>query len=128
MKRFFINVLLFFVALLLLFTIGLYGLIYALIFSLFNYSKVNFVGYWTDLIYSINLGIDMIGNVMLSVFLNKNAIIDDKIYPFGDVRHTISHVLAVNHIKHNNVTPFGLWIINILDKIDKDHTQKSLDF
>ena len=118
------NIVLLFVAIFLLFTIGIYGLVYSFFKSILTFSKANFIGYWADLLYQINVGIDMIGNVMLGKFLNHHAIINPG-YDFGKVKHTISHVLAVNQ-KNNNLTEFGKWIVNILEWIDPGHMEKSL--
>ena len=120
------NILLFFVAIFLLSTIGVYGLIYAFVYSIFNIKKSSFGEYWGNLLYQINVGIDMIGNVMLGKFLNHHAIQDKTIYPFGNVNYTISHVLAVNKLKHDNTTRFGDWIIDILERIDPGHMEISL--
>jgi hypothetical protein len=125
MKRLLVNIALFFVALLLLATVGVYGLIYSIIYSLINYSKVQFVTFCTDLLYSINVGIDQIGNVLLGTFLNQTCLIDKTRYPFGKVDKTISNVLAVNYFA-DNLTAFGLWIVNILESLDNNHMAKSL--
>lgn len=112
-------------AIFLLSTIGLYGLLYAFVHTLFNFRKGGYTKYWGNLLYQINVGIDMIGNVLLGKFLNHHAICNQNIYPFGNVNHTISHVLAVNQ-KHDNVTRFGNWIIDILEWIDPGHMEASL--
>lgn len=125
MKRLLVNIILFLVAVLLLSTIGIYGLFYAIVWTARHFTKVSFLKYWTDLIYSINLGIDRIGNVLLSTFLNNFALIDKTQYPFGDVKHTISHVLAVNYFAVNT-SKFGTIIVLILEIIDKNHMEKSL--
>jgi hypothetical protein len=126
MKRLIVNIILFFVAVILLSTIGVFGLFYAAVWTARHFTKVSFLKYWGDLLYAINFGIDCIGNVLLSTFLNNFAIVDKTIYPFGRITNSISHALAVNHVKYQNTTKFGLWIINILEKIDKGHMQKSL--
>lgn len=126
MKRLINNIILLIVALLLLSTIGIYGLLYALVFTVFHYTKISFLKFWGDLLYSINVGIDFIGNVLLGTFLNNYAIVDKTLYPFGNVNHTISHVLAYNYLKLNNTSRFGKVIINILEMIDKGHALKSL--
>ncbi len=126
MKKIAKNIVLFFIAAFLLLTVGVYGLIYAFVKSILTLNKADFAGYWGDLLYQINVGIDMIGNVMLGKFLNHHAIHDKTIYPFGNVNHTISHVLAVNLLKHNNTTRFGNWIITILERIDPGHMEISL--
>lgn len=126
MKRILINIVLLFVALLLLASAGSFGILYALFYLPFHYSKLSIVKYWGSILYSVNVGIDSIGNVLLSTFLNNFAIIDKTIYPFGNVHHTISHVLAVNHLHYNNTARFGRWLAQTLDKIDSNHMNKSL--
>lgn len=126
MKRIIVNIILLLVAILLLSTIGTFGLLYAICYTPFHYTKVSFVKFWGDLLYSINVGIDNIGNVTLSIFLNNFAVIDKTIYPFGSIHHTISHVLAVNYLQYQNTSRLGNWVINILEKLDKGHMQKSL--
>jgi hypothetical protein len=127
MKKIWINILLFFVAVFLLLTVGIFGLVFAILWTLFNFKRYSFIKFWGDLLYSINMGIDMIGNVMLGVFLNEFFIHDQYIYPFGSVKHTISHVLAVNLIHHQNVTKFGMVLVDILEFLDPDHMKKSLN-
>jgi hypothetical protein len=126
MKSLFINVVIFFVAILLLSTIGVLGIIFALIYSLIHFRKYSYIKYWSNTIFSINVGIDKIGNVILALFLNEYFVYDKKIYPFGSVDHTISHVLAVNLIKHKNVTRFGMFLVNVLEFLDPGHMEKSL--
>ena len=126
MKSLLINVIILLVAIALLMTIGILGLIFALIYSLIHFKKYSYIKYWSDTIYSINVGIDKIGNVILALFLNEYFVYDKSIYPFGSVDHTISHVLAVNLIRHNNVTRFGMFLVSILEFLDPGHMEKSL--
>jgi hypothetical protein len=125
MKRLIVNIILFFVAVILLSTIGVFGLIYSVFWTVFNFKKVSFLKYWIDLIFSINIGIDQIGNVLLSTFLNSCCTVNKSHYPFGNVDHTISHVLAINYFD-GNLTRFGKMIVKILETIDKNHMYKSL--
>jgi hypothetical protein len=124
MKRLIVNVFLFVVAILLLITLGSFGILYTVLYSVKNIKNVAFLNYWADLLYQINVGIDQIGNVLLARFLNNFAIINND-YPFGKVNMTISHVLAVNY-KNNNIAPLGLFIILILECIDTGHIEKSI--
>ena len=126
MKRIFINIILLFVALLLLASAGSFGILYALIYLPFHYSKLSIIKYWGSVLFAVNVGIDGIGNVLLSTFLNQFAIRQTAFYPFGNVKHTISHVLAVNYLQYHNTTYFGTWLAQTLDRIDKNHMQKSL--
>jgi hypothetical protein len=126
MKRLFINIVLFIVALILLFTIGVYGIFFHFLSSLIYFKKYSFIRYWTNLIYTINVSIDQLGNVLLSNFLNTHTLKNKSLFPFGNEDQTISYVLAVNYFQ-NNVNKFGLFIIYILEKIDKDHMKKSIN-
>lgn len=122
MKRLINNLFIFIVAILLLSLIGTFGLIYTIFWSLFNINKISFLKYWADLIYTLNVGIDKIGNVLLGEFLNKFAI-KNKTYRFGNINDTISKALAKNL---GNLTKLGQFIVNVLEKIDKGHMEKSL--
>jgi hypothetical protein len=125
MKRLIVNIILFFVAIFLLSTVGVFGLLYTALFTLINYRFKSFITYWGNLLYQINVGIDQIGNVLLGKFLNNFALIRSGEYPFGKADMTISHVLAVNQL-NNNVTSLGRWIINVLERLDPGHMKKSL--
>jgi len=125
MKRLILNSTLFIVAILLLATIGLYGAVYAFFYTVYRYPNYSFLSFWADTIYAINIGIDQIGNVLLAVFLNRFCLYNPNLYPFGKVKQTISHVLAVNYFEFN-ITPFGHFIIKILLFFDPDHLYKSL--
>ncbi len=123
MKKLIRNIILFFVAIILLSSIGVFGLIYTFIWSVINLKTISFIKYWSDLIYTINVGIDKIGNVLLGAFLNQFAIKKTD-YKFGDIDDTISKALAKNL---DNLTPLGKFIVDILESIDPGHMKKSLD-
>lgn len=123
MKKLIKNIILFFVATSLLLTVGLFGLTYTLFWSIFNFTNKSFIKYWSNLIYTINVGIDKIGNVLLGEFMNKFAVTELK-YPFGKINDTISYALAMNL---NHLSPLGKFIANILESIDPGHMQDSLD-
>jgi hypothetical protein len=125
MRRLLLNIILLFVAITLLATIGVFGIIYAIVFSIIQFKTASPIRYWADILYQINLGIDQIGNVLLSKFLNHFALVNYETYPFGKVRMTISHVLAVNYY-YNNLKKFGMWLLNLLEWLDPGHTDKSL--
>jgi hypothetical protein len=122
MKRLINNIIIFIVAMFLLFTVGTFGLIYTIIWSIFNSAKISFFKYWADLMYTINVGIDKIGNVLLAAFLNKFAIVEQT-YKFGNINDTISEALAKNL---DNLTPLGKFIVDVLEWIDPGHMEKSI--
>jgi hypothetical protein len=125
MRRLLVNLVILSTALLLLSTIGVFGIIYTAISTTIKYSFTKFIKYWSDLIYQVNVGIDQIGNVLLAKFLNEFAITNITNYPFGKVNMTISHVLAVNYY-NNNLKKLGLRLVNLLEWLDPGHTNKSL--
>jgi hypothetical protein len=122
MKRLFKNILLFIVAILLLITLGSWGLIYTIISSIFEFKNISVLKYWSDLIFTINVGIDKLGNVLLGRFLNRFAITEPN-YPFGNLDDTISFALAKNL---GNLSPLGKLIVNILEYLDPGHMENSL--
>lgn len=126
-RRFFVNTLILIVALILLVTVGVFGLIYTIIHSLWNIKKSDPFLYFGNILYAINVGIDKIGNVLLGTFLNNTAIdlktTDQK---FGNINHTISYVLAKNE-SSGSLKPLGLFLVNVLEKLDPGHMKKSLN-
>lgn len=123
MKRLINNVILLIIAIILLSTVGVFGLFYTLIWSILNFTKNSFIKYWADLIYTLNVGIDKIGNVLLGAFLNQFAVTKLQ-YPFGQINDTISYALAKNI---GYLSPLGQFIVNVLETIDPGHMQDSLD-
>lgn len=125
MKKILTNISIFFVAILLLATVGSFGVFYTILLSIIDVRKTHLLNYWGSLLYQINVGIDQIGNVLLARFLNEFAIQDSTLYPFGRVNMTISHVLAINQI-NNNLKKLGITIVDILEYLDKGHMEKSM--
>lgn len=116
----------FLVAVLLLCTVGAFGIVFEFVYSVFTFSREKVIEWWADIFRELSVGIDKIGCVLLKSFLNITCLKDKTLYPFGNVRHTISHVLAVNLLRHNNITRFGKIIIWVLENRDPGHMQKSL--
>ena len=117
------NILLFFIAIVLLLTVGSFGLVYTIFDSIFNIRNKSFFKYWGDLVYTINVGIDKIGNVLLGKFLNEFALTKIE-YPFGNINDTISYALAKNI---NNLTSLGRFIVDVLEYIDPGHMERSIN-
>jgi len=121
MRRLIVNILIFCIAIVLLCTLGLFGLLYGIIVHILSLNLFTYLG---NVMYSINVGIDQIGNVLLGTFLNRTCLTDREVEKqFGRVDETISHVLAHNQ---NNSTAFGSWIIDLLEWLDPGHMEKSL--
>jgi hypothetical protein len=123
MKRLIKNIILFFIAIILLSSVGLLGLIYTFIWSIFNFKNTKFYKYWSDFMYTLNVAIDKIGNILLGAFMNKFAVKELQ-YSFGNLNDTISYALAKNL---GHLSPFGQSIVNILEYIDPGHMQNSLN-
>lgn len=117
------NLILLDIALTLLLTIGVFGIFYTFVWSIINFTKTSFLKYWANLIYTINVGIDKLGNVLLGEFMNRFAVKELK-YPFGKVNDTISYALAKNI---GYLSPLGQFIVNILETVDPGHMQNSID-
>jgi len=122
MKKLLKNIVLFFIAIILLITLGSLGLIYTIFSSIYNFKNISVLKYWSDIVYTINVGIDKIGNVLLGEFMNKFAV-TEPVYRFGNIDDTISKALAKNL---NNLTSLGKFIVNILEWIDPGHMEDSL--
>jgi hypothetical protein len=116
------NILLFFVAIVLLLTVGGFGLVYTVFDSIINIRKISFFKYWGDIVYTINVGVDKIGNVLLGKFLNEFAVTKVE-YPFGSINDTISYALAKNI---GNLTSLGRFIVDVLEYLDPGHMEKSI--
>ena len=123
MNRLVKNVLLFIIAISLLLTLGTLGLAYTILSSVFEFKNISVLKYWGDLFFTINVGIDKLGNVLLGKFLNKFAVKSNS-YLFGNLNDTISFALGKNL---DNLTFLGKLIVNILEYIDPGHINNALN-
>lgn len=90
--------------------------------SLINFLVVkNKKGYFK----SSAINLDKFGNREFRTLLNKTLILESG-YKFGDIKETISGVLGKNQID-NTLTKIGVILVWVLDKLDKNHVQKSID-
>lgn len=80
----------------------------------------------TKTLFKIAIVIDMGGNVLCAELFN-DYLIKKKGYKFGNRKETISSVLGKNQIM-NTLKPAGKLLADLLDKIDKRHCYKSIDF
>lgn len=71
------------------------------------------------------VNIDKFGNREFRTLFNK-ALINDKGYRFGNIEETISSVLGRNQLT-GTLTKCGLALVWILDKIDTNHSIKSIN-
>lgn len=90
--------------------------------------KGNVKAWWNrlgDYFLIFAIAIDVTGNVSLGPLLNLIAIKKDG-YKFGNRKETISSALGKNK-KMNTLTKFGLYLSNLLDRIDPNHVLNSID-
>lgn len=71
------------------------------------------------------VSVDKFGNVVCAELFNAILIRKSKNL-FGNHRQTISHVLGVN-VRSKNLTKAGNVLNNLLNRIDKDHSVKSIE-
>ena len=73
------------------------------------------------------INIDKFGNREFRTLLNKTLIIESSAFRFGNINETISSVLGKNK-KMGKLTQQGKVICSILDFLDKNHCEKSIDW
>lgn len=91
----------------------------------FIYSILTFRVGLSDYFKSVAISIDQKGNVIMSVLFN-DTLRKKGGHRFGDPDETISMVLGINK-RDNTLTWLGSFIAKILNKIEKDHVEKSID-
>lgn len=75
-------------------------------------------------LFKIAKSIDQHGNVVCAHLFN-DTLIKKGGYRFGDEDKTISHVIGKNKVD-GTLTGLGVWLDRVLDRIDKDHSVKSI--
>ena len=73
------------------------------------------------------INIDKFGNREFRTLLNKTLIFESSAFQFGNINETISSVLGKNQ-KLGLLTKTGKVICFILDFLDKNHCEKSIDW
>lgn len=73
------------------------------------------------------INIDKFGNREFRTLLNKTLIVENSVFRFGNINETISSVLGKNK-KMGKLTKTGKVICSILDFLDKNHCEKSIDW
>jgi hypothetical protein len=71
------------------------------------------------------VNLDKFGNREFRTLFNK-TLINDKGYRFGNINETISSVLGKNQLT-GTLTNIGKILVWILDKIENDHSLKSIE-
>ena len=109
-----INFILYTVAYILGVSIIPFGMVYALF-------KRDLSSYF----FKLALSLDQLGNVAMSRLFN-DILIKPNRDRFGDEDETISSVLGKNQL-NGTLKPLGKFLVNVLDKFEKDHSIKSID-
>ena len=91
--------------------------------TIFNALNVRKKGYFLD----TAINIDRFGNREFRFSLNKYLITENSPFQFGNINETISSVLGKNQM-FGHLTKFGKVICKILDTIDKNHCEKSIQW
>ena len=113
------------VALFLAFVLFPFGLLITFVINLYKRKwKFSFSRLDAQLL-SIATSIDASGNVVCKDLFNL-LLIKKESYQFGNRKETISSVLGKNQ-RDSKLTGLGKLIALILDTIDKNHCQKSID-
>ena len=89
--------------------------------TIFNALNVRKKGYFFD----TAINIDRFGNREFRALFNK-VLIKENGYKFGDIRETISSVLGKNQ-RDDTLSKWGKVLVWILDKLDKNHCEKSIE-
>ena len=71
------------------------------------------------------INLDKFGNREFRTLLNK-TLIQEPGHKFGDIKETISGVLGKNQ-RNKTLSKTGKILVWILDKLDKNHVEKSID-
>jgi hypothetical protein len=91
--------------------------------SFINFLFVRNKGYFKD----SAINIDKFGNREFRAGLNATLIKPNSPFKFGNMEETISSVLGKNQ-RFGHLTKFGKIICLILDTIDKNHCEKSIQW
>jgi hypothetical protein len=91
--------------------------------SFINFLFVRNRGYFKD----SAINIDKFGNREFRTSLNATLINENSPFNFGNMEETISSVLGKNQ-RFGHLTKFGKIICLILDTIDKNHCEKSIQW
>ncbi len=112
------GILLTFIACLLLFIITVPAVIIGTIISLFKHEGNAYFE-------SIAIGLDHLGNVLCQHLFNL-TLIKAEGYKFGNIKESVSSVLGKN-FEQKTCTKTGLIICSILDRLQKNHVEISID-
>jgi hypothetical protein len=116
MKQLFINVLLFIIAILLLFIISPINFIFVLL----NGGSLN------GFLLSQATTIDKFAGYEFRTLWNSTLIKGERKQEFNDIRFTMSYFLGINK-ERNSLTKTGKFVCWVLNLIDKNHVEKAVE-
>lgn len=79
-----------------------------------------------DYFWRIAISLDQLGNVICAEAMNFLLIQPFSKYKFGNPDETISSVLGKNQL-HDRLKPFGKWVVEVLGRLDENHSIKSIE-
>lgn len=114
------NFVLFIIAFVLVGSFSIIGILFMIFLSCLTLDK----GFINDYFFKLAISLDQFGNVAMSGLFNTILIKPGK-NPFGDANETISSVLGKNQ-KNGTLKFLGRRLVALLDKIEKNHSIKSI--
>lgn len=149
MKNIFINLILFLVAIIAFAILLIPGFLWATYSIAWRKGFSGLHDYFSGLLGTIAIDLDRTGNFMFGTMLNhlfihkKRAGVyaecvlfytDRDLYDnyevhhqFGDIRETVSSVLGKNE-KAVNLKPLGMFMVDLLNRIDPNHSEKWIEY
>ena len=99
------------------------GLLSSLIQCIRLWSWTKAVNYVENILLSVAISIDLMGNVACKDFFNQTMLKRGG-HPFGSNYETISKVLGINKSRET-LTDFGRALANLLNFVDHNHVEKA---
>lgn len=112
----------FILACILLLIVGPFGFLFTFIKTIILWD----IKYLNNYYWNIALSLDQLGNVVMSGLFNAILINKYSEHLFGNPDETISSVLGKNFVG-GTLTIVGWYLNMLLNKIEKDHTIKSIE-
>jgi len=119
------SILLLIIAVILFCLLTPFGVLWAIVTSIKLGKYKHFIHYISNIFFALAFLTDILGNTMLSPFMNRWFITKETPYKFGSVKHTISLVIGYN-FNNNTLTNYGLKLYNILEKVDPGHCKNAI--
>lgn len=112
------GLLLFIVAVVLMWALSPLFVLYAIVRKIFKLKKLG------EYFHNVAFAIDQLGNVMGAPIMNDFLLKKEPAKLYGNPDETISHVTGVNY-KAMKLTAFGYFVAHTLDALDENHVTKA---